>query len=80
MCDTKVPLTDAAGQYLDEPGQQAICNVLHERFDYPTISDPPLTPAEACDDCTFTRRGIAYWMLYGAVEEPLELIARTVIT
>ena len=75
MCGIKVPLTDEDGEYIDGPGDQPLCNVLHERFNYPTITTPSLTPAQACEECAFSRRGIAYWMLYGAVEEPLELIA-----
>ena len=75
MCGTNVPLTDENGEYLDAPGNQPLCNVLHDRFAYPEIESPAMTPEEACNDCAFSRRGIAYWMLYGAVEEPLELIA-----
>ena len=78
MCGIKVPLTDENGDFINGPGEQPLCDVLHDRFDYPEISNPPRTPAEACEDCSFSRRGIAYWMLYGAVEEPLELIARTI--
>ena len=75
MCGIKVPLTDEDGEFIDGPGEQPLCSILHERFNYPEITTPPKTPAEACEDCAFSRRGIAYWMLYGAVEEPLELIA-----
>lgn len=75
MCGVKVPLTDENGAFINGPGDQPLCDLLHTRFAYPEISDPPRTPAEACEDCAFSRRGIAYWMLYGAVEEPLELIA-----
>jgi hypothetical protein len=75
MCGIKVPLTDEGGEFIDGPGEQPLCNLLHQRFNYPEITSPPRTPAQACEDCAFSRRGIAYWMLYGAIEEPLELIA-----
>ena len=54
---------------------QPLCNVLHDRFAYPEIESPAMTPEEACNDWVFSRRGIAHWMLYGVVEELPELIA-----
>ena len=82
LCDVKVPLTDADGEYLDVPEVQPYCNLEAERFAYPPAVQPNapraarnLTPEEFCDDRFLSRQGLARLMLYGAVEEPLELIA-----
>ncbi|MEE2698003.1 MAG: hypothetical protein VX516_06110, partial [Actinomycetota bacterium] len=90
LCDVKTFETDAGGEFVIGPGRQAVCNLEHERFAYPEVGQPHadgregyggqdvLASVEACDYCAFTRRGIANLMLYGAVEEPLELIADTI--
>jgi hypothetical protein len=85
LCGTKVPMTDDDGDYLDVPEFQPYCNVEAERFDYPAVVQPwrnddqrELTPEAACEYCPFSRHGISKLMLYGAVEEPLELIAHII--
>jgi hypothetical protein len=91
LVDRMVPLTDETGEFIDVEGSQPICNLLAERFNYRAVRQPHtnsnsitysgqefLSPEEACDYGAFSRNGIAYLMLYGAVEEPLELIAHTI--
>lgn len=89
LCDNEAFLTDEDGNWIIGPDRQPVCNLEHEKFAFPTVRQPnasgggyggqaELAPEEACDFCRFTRHGIAEYMLYGAVEEPLELIAYTI--
>ena len=89
MCDVRVFETDRAGDWIIGPGRQPLCELEHEQFNFPAVTQPnpsgsgyrgqaSLSPVEACDYCLFTRHGVAEWMLYGAVEEPLELIAHVI--
>jgi len=86
LCDIKVFETDEDGEPIIGPGRQPMCNLNYERFGFTEVlqpnaagtgygGQPVLTPVEACDFCRFTRRGIAEFMLHGAIESPLELIA-----
>jgi hypothetical protein len=86
LCDIKVFETDDDGEAIIGPGRQPVCNQNYERFGFTEVRQPNaagtgygnqqiLTPAEACDFCRYTRRGIAEFMLHGAIESPLELTA-----
>ncbi len=90
LCGIDTFLQDENGEFIIGPGRQFVCEIEHERFNYTEVIQPNpedannihgqavLSPVEACNYCRFTRDGIANWMLYGAVEEPLELIADTI--
>ena len=89
MCDIEVLETDADGEPIIGQGRQRMCELHADRFAFTQVlqpntygdgysAQPVLSPVDACDDCRFTRYGVAEWMLYGAIESPLELIAYTI--